>query len=214
MPKTVKAGKAVKEVAPPAKVKKDKAAPKQARSAYTFYLEEVICPSQLKLFIIQCYLLRLSANEGFYSFDLFFNTRHMLRSNKMTLMPHSVKSPRRSLPNGRIWAIARRPSTWLCLTKTRRDMPQRRMPMFPPWASALMAKPWLARVARPSAPRRTRTYPRAHFLPTSSSARRCAASSRPRHQVRFKPVFAFLFSYFCFLLLTFLLSFSTITRYR
>lgn len=39
-PKTAKAGKGVKEVAPPAKVKRDKAAPKGARSAYTFYLEE------------------------------------------------------------------------------------------------------------------------------------------------------------------------------
>lgn len=39
-PKTVKAAKVVKEAALHAKVKKDKAAPKQARSAYTFYLEQ------------------------------------------------------------------------------------------------------------------------------------------------------------------------------
>lgn len=40
-PKTVKSAKVVKETASHAKVKKDKAAPKQARSAYTFYLEQV-----------------------------------------------------------------------------------------------------------------------------------------------------------------------------
>jgi hypothetical protein len=40
-PNTTKAARGHKESAPRAKVKKDKAAPKQARSAYTFYLEEV-----------------------------------------------------------------------------------------------------------------------------------------------------------------------------
>ena len=191
--KAVKSGKVVKEVAPPAKVKKDKAAPKQARSAYTFYLEEVLLhPLTYKLPLHYNHLLLPTAMFDKYIFILTFislcHTRHTPRSSKMNPMPHSVKSPRKSLPSGRNCPTTRRPNSWLYLKKTSCALLPRRRPTYPAWGSVVTARPWRwARVARRNAPRRIRTYPRVLSLPTSSSAHRCAVLSRLRHQVPLLP---------------------------